>query len=253
MMKSSVPIKRISRIFDNGDLRSVHFCDLHIVGQWAKNQLRYIYSVASLFESGIISYRTVVDNSSKNLHCLPLERSFEVIRSHQPLFANNAWSKRDRDVILVSVRSSWPGESNNMQYNPFRSSRDLGLTWPEVKLWPWPFKVILYMVGRALTRQTRWYQIRCSTFKIKYFLSKNRFGKFWNFDPWWPQFWPEPKNDRNEFEMIFRELSNPVFLFSLRRPGAEIMGRGRSNALPPAGGGKSRGPAGRGLSYWDKN
>ena len=32
---------------------------------------------------------TVVDNSSKNLHCLPLERSFEVTRGHQPSFANN--------------------------------------------------------------------------------------------------------------------------------------------------------------------
>ena len=64
-------------------------------------------------------------------------------------------------------------------------------------------------------------------------LSKNRFGKFWNFDPWRPQFWPEPKNDRNDFEMIFRELSNASFRFSLRRPGAEIMGGGRSNAPPP--------------------
>ena len=65
-------------------------------------------------------------------------------------------------------------------------------------------------------------------------MSKNRFGKFWNFGPWWPQFWPEPKNDRNYFEMIFRELSNAVFRFSLRRPGAEIMGGGRSNAPPPS-------------------
>ena len=48
--------------------------------------------------------------------------------------------------------------------------------------------------------------------------------------------------------MIFRELSNVAFRFSLRRPGAEIMGGGRSNAPPPpAGGGKSRGPPGRGL------
>ena len=89
---------------------------------------------------------------AKKLHYLPLQRSFEVTRGHQPSFANNFWSKRDRDVGLVSVRSSWPGESSDMQYDPFRSSRDLGLTWPEVKLWPWPFKVILYMVRRALTR-----------------------------------------------------------------------------------------------------
>ena len=32
--------------------------------------------------------------------------------------------------------------------------------------------------------------------------------------------------------MIFRELSNAAFRFSLRRPGVEIMG-GRSNAPPP--------------------
>ena len=99
--------------------------------------------------SGIMPYRTVVDNSSKKLHCLPLERSFEVTRGYQPSFANNFWSKRDRDVGLVSVRSSWPGKSTDMQYDPFWPSRDLDLTWPEVKLWPWPFKVISYMIRRA--------------------------------------------------------------------------------------------------------
>ena len=33
--------------------------------------------------------------------------------------------------------------------------------------------------------------------------------------------------------MIFRELSNDAFRFSLRRAGAEIMWGGRSNAPPP--------------------
>ena len=79
---------------------------------------------------------------------------------------------------LVSVRSSWLGESTDIQYDPFRSSRDLELTWPEVKLWPWPFKVMLYMVWRALTRQTRWYQNRCSTFKIKDFIVEKPFWIF---------------------------------------------------------------------------
>ena len=78
-----MPTKRISWIFDIGDLRSGHFCDLPIISQWAKNQLCYIYFGASLL-SGIISYRTVMDNLAKNLHCLPLERSFEVTRGHQP-------------------------------------------------------------------------------------------------------------------------------------------------------------------------
>ena len=100
------------------------------------------------------------------------------------------------------------------------------------------------MVRRALTRQTRWYQNRCSIDNIKVLSSKNRFGKFSNFNPWWPQFWPEPKNDRNDFEIIFRELSNAVFCFVLRHAGAEIDG---GVQIPPAGRGKSRGPSGRGL------
>ena len=85
--------------------------------------------------------------------------------------------------------------------------------------------------------------------KLKILSSKNRFGNFLNLDPWRPQFWPETKNDRNDFEMIFRELSNTAFRFSLRRPGAEIMGGGVQTPPPPAGGGKSRGPAGRGIYY----
>ena len=121
-MRSSVPTKRISRIFDIGDLRSGHFCDLPIISQWAKNKLRYIYFGASIFR------RTVVDNSGKNLHCLPLERSLEVTRGHQPSFANNFWSKRDRDVGLVSVRSSRLGKST-----------DRYAIWPiSVITWPWP-------------------------------------------------------------------------------------------------------------------
>ena len=46
--------------------------------------------------------------------------------------------------------------------------------------------------------------------------------------------------------MIFRELSNAVFRFVLRCAGAEIDGW-CSNIPPPAGGGKFRGLAGRGL------
>ena len=50
-----------------------------------------IFTLAQSFLRGIISYRTVVDNSSKKLHYLPLQRSFEVTRGHQPSFANNFW------------------------------------------------------------------------------------------------------------------------------------------------------------------
>ena len=43
--------------------------------------------------------------------------------------------------------------------------------------------------------------------KRKILSSKNLFGKFGNFDPWWPQFWPEPKKwpklFRNDFSRAF--------------------------------------------------
>ena len=169
----------------------------------------------------------------KKMHYLPLQRSFEVTRGHQPSFANNFWSKRDRDVGLVSVRSSWPGKSTDMQYDPFRSSRDLGLTWPEVKLWPWPFKAILYMVRRALTRQTRWYQIRCSIFKIKDFIVEKPFWKILEFWPLespiltWAKKWP--KWFRNDFSRAFERCLS--FFSTAAR--SRDHGGGRSNAPPP--------------------
>ena len=132
----------------------------------------------------------------------------------------------------MSVRSFRPGKSTDMQYDPFLSPRDLGLTWPEVKLWTWLFKVILYLVRRSLTRQTRWYKNHCSTFKIKDLSSKNLSGFFFYFDPWWPQFWPKLKNDRNDFEIFFSLAFEAAFCFALRRPGAEIMG-GVQTPPPP--------------------
>ena len=187
------------------------------------------------------------------MHYLPLQRSFEVTRGHQPSFANNFWSKRDRDVGLVSVRSSWPGKSSDMQYDPFRSSRDLGLTWPEVKLWPWPFKVILYMVRRALTRQTRWYQIPCSIFKIKDFIVEKPFWKILEFWPLetpiltWAKKWP--KWFRNDFSRAFERC---LSFFSTATRSRDHGGGAFKRPPPPAGGGKSRGPAGRGLIWFIK-
>ena len=89
------------------------------------------------------------------------------------------------------------------------------------------------MVRRALTRQTQWYQIRCSIFKIKDFIVEKPFWKileFWHLET---QFWPEPKNDRNDFEMIFRELSNAAFRFLYGDQEPRSWGGGRSNAPPP--------------------
>ena len=48
-----------------------------------------------------------------------------------------------------------------------------------------------------------------------------QFGHFWL---WGPQFWLKRKIDWNSFEIIFEELSNAFFRFSLRLIGAEIDG-----------------------------
>ena len=86
--KVSVPTKRISRIFYIGDLRSGHFLRPPHYKSMGKKINSVIFTLAQACLSGITSCRTVVDNSSKNLHCLPLERSFEVTLFHQLSFAN---------------------------------------------------------------------------------------------------------------------------------------------------------------------
>ena len=50
MMRSSVPTKCISWIFDIGDLRSGHFRDLPIISQWAKIKLPVLCFIFSLYE-----------------------------------------------------------------------------------------------------------------------------------------------------------------------------------------------------------
>ena len=74
-------------------------------------------------------------------------------------------------------------------------------------------------------------------------MSKNRFGGFWNFDPWWPHDssfdLSQKMTDMISKLLIFRERSNAVFRFVLRCAGAEIDGGVfKHPPPPPAGGGK---------------
>ena len=129
------------------------------------------------------------------------------------------------------VTLPWLGLSSNVYLDLSRSN----YTWFHA---PWPHKY---------DRVT----IVVVSFKTKTLSSKNHFGQIWPFDLWWPQFWPELKNDRSSFRMIFTELSNAVFRFVLRRAGIEVDGGCslfKHPPPPPSGGGKSRGPSGRGLN-----
>ena len=94
---------------------------------WAKS-----YRVGQLFT---IQVKFALSTPQKVIWGYP---SPEVTNRHLPITFDQ------KDVGLVSVRSSRPGESTDMQYDPLRSPRDLDLTWPDVKLWAWPFKVIIY-------------------------------------------------------------------------------------------------------------
>ena len=44
-------------------------------------------------------------------------------------------------------------------------------------------------------------------------------------DLWWPDTWPDLKNDRSNFFIIFYALSNAAYRVSQNCPGAELQGR----------------------------
>ena len=75
------------------------------------------------------------------------------------------------------------------------------------------------MVRRALARQTRWYQNRCSAFKIKNFIVQKPFWKFLEFWPLvtsiltWDKKWP--KWFRNDFSRAFERRF--LFCSTMRR------------------------------------
>ena len=111
------------------------------------------FTLAQAYFSGIASYRRVVDNSSTNLHCLLLERSFEVNRGDQLWFANNFWSKRvDTWDWCQYVRL---GQAHRLICNMTHFGHHVTLAWLDLtwlELWTWPFKVVLYIVTNDVLR-----------------------------------------------------------------------------------------------------
>ena len=142
-------------------------------------------------------------------------------------------------LTWLDLRSKWGQEWNHKV-----KVSEVRLWLTEVKLWPWPFKVNLYKVRRAFTRQTRWYQNRCSTFKIKYFIVENPFKKVLEF---WPMetsilTWAKqlPKWFRNDFSRAFERC---LSFFSTATRSRDHGGVQTPPPPPPAGGGKFRFPA----------
>ena len=71
MIRSSVPTKFISWIFDIGDLRSSHFRDLTITSQWAKIKLPVLCFIWA-YMNGIASGKVFIDNPSEIFSRWPL-------------------------------------------------------------------------------------------------------------------------------------------------------------------------------------
>ena len=145
----------------------------------------------------------------------------EVTRGHQQFFANNLREPNEietwncchcvclRKAHRMMYNLTYLGHRVTLPSLDLRSNFDLDLsrsnyTWFDA---PWRDKHYgIKIVARPL--------------KVKTVSSKNHFGKFWNFDPWRPQFWPEPKM----IEMISKWFSRA---FERRFPFCSTMRRSR--------------------------
>ena len=86
----------------------------------------------------------------------------------------------------MSVRSSRPGESTDVQYDPFRSSRGLGQTWPVRSNFDLDLSKSIYIWFDASWRDKHdGIKIVALLLKLKILSSKNRFG-FWKILAFWP-------------------------------------------------------------------
>ena len=98
------------------DLRSGHFCDLPIISQW--QQVNSLFSAsAGVYLNEIASSRAFIDTSSNFFFADTFKghlRSSEVTNFFS---ANNLGSKRDRDMELVSLRSSRQVASTDVQFH----------------------------------------------------------------------------------------------------------------------------------------
>ena len=129
-----------------------------------------------------------------------------------------------RKAHRMMYNLTYLGQRVTLPWLDLRSNFDLDLSM---------FK--LYMVRRAMTRQTRWYQNRCSTpLKLNILSSKSRFGKF--SPPWplvtsiltWANNWPLYISKR----FCAQTYRTPFCIIVLRCAAAEIDG-GCSEHTPP--------------------
>ena len=172
----------------------------------------------------------------------------DVIKGHKCFLATHASLDDDRNVKVVPMCSSRRDGSKDTQHDPPDLDLDLDLGQGQGQIRNWPFEVILYIIRTVLTRGTRWCMYRPPIFNRYAAMGKKLFSRNLTFWPLVTSFLTLEKKVQWRLDMISDELSNVFLIVSIRPIGAEIEG-GVLNNPPPAGRGKSRGPAGRGLNH----
>ena len=132
------------------------------------------------------------------------------------LFADNflwQWVTARRIVPKDSFRQHDPID---MQHLPIWVTLTSTRPWPEVKSWPLPSNVTIYMLRRYSTRET----LLCYFFPSHKFTSYlQNIVSLWchhfdHFDSYDVQFQPWPENNLNESCSSFQAVSNPVHRLS---------------------------------------
>ena len=169
-------------------------------------------------------------HSTEKCHRWPLEgvpRSSEVTIGHQRVFCNNFWVNRDRDSVRRLSCLSRQCGSNDMQHDLFRSGHDLDLRSNFQLDLSRSYDISFDVPWRAKNDGVRIDPLSCldqKLFKKKTIRSKNEHFLFGDLS--WPSFWPNRKNGRSTFLLVFTVLSNAAYRLSLQRSGVELDGGG---------------------------
>ena len=115
-MRSIITTTCVCCIFDIRDLRSGQLRDLPKLSQWAKFQLPLFRIGTFPFARNCVTLGHQWRPRCKYSLVTP-KRAFEVTRGHQSFFANNFWFRKDGDVRVVSLCSSYQEASSHMQYD----------------------------------------------------------------------------------------------------------------------------------------
>ena len=221
MMRSSVPKKRISRIFlyrwpqVRSFLRPSHYKSMG-----KKSTPLYLLWRKPIW---VESYRIWQFRTIRVKICIAYPskghlRSHEVTNRHLPITFDQKEIETWDWCQYVRL-----GQANQLICNMTHFGHHVTLAWLDLRSnLDLDLAKSFYIWFDAPQRDKHdGIKIVALSLKLKILSSKNRFGKFLNLDPWRPQFWPETKKWlkwlRNDFFASFRTLPF-VFLYGDQEP-----------------------------------